>query len=229
MRSPFFGGRLEMREPREVRDPRRRRGARARRARADASTTPRGTPRGRWCSAPRPRRASRWSSPATRCSPARSGAPTCPAATTEQMMRSLRDKLLTRDDDTVRAARTRPGHDDRAGAGVEPVPVGLELQAAEARAVTAAGPRRQRHCEQADREPTCSPRPRASRSTSRPSPPEFAHVRSTLQTAADRAGYGLHRAAGVRGDRRSTPAASASRPTSSARRCTPSPTAATAR
>ena len=33
-----------------------------------------------------------------------------PGGDTELMMRSLRDKLLTRDDGTLRAARARPGH-----------------------------------------------------------------------------------------------------------------------
>ena len=96
-----------MREPREVRDARRRRRARPRRAHAARRPHPGPHAGARSCSRTATRRGRRGrSSPATRCSPGRSGAPTCPAATTSRCCASLRDKLLTRDDDAV----VLPGH-----------------------------------------------------------------------------------------------------------------------
>ncbi len=84
----------------------------------------------------------------------------------------------------LRAARARPGHDDRAGAGVEPVPAGSRRCR-----------RRGAGCDRRDR-PTQPAEPSFAAPKGVPEyfPPEsagFEHVRNTLQTAADRAGYGL--------------------------------------
>ena len=55
--------------------------------------------------------------PATSCSPGRSAAPTCPAATTPRCCRSLRDKVLPLRRRDGRAARPRADDHDRPRAG----------------------------------------------------------------------------------------------------------------
>ena len=87
------------------------------RGRLLARCTRPGTPRARRCSATTTTRtSSRWSSPATSCSPARSGGPTCPGGTSPAMLESLRTKVLPLPDPVV----VLPGHGPRttmAGSG----------------------------------------------------------------------------------------------------------------
>ena len=118
-----------------------------------------------------------------------------PGGDPEQMMRSLRDKLLTRDDGAVRAAGARPDDDDRAGAGVEPVPAGVRPSCPGAWAVTDlhgtdlqgtdSGAVQQRAASFAAPKGVPEYYPPVSRSTLVRDP-----VRRLL-AAADRAGYGL--------------------------------------
>ena len=147
-------------------------------------------------------------SPATCCSRARSGAPTCPAATTPTLL-ALDRRAAGRASPTTRAVH--PGH--------------MGLTTLGPRAGDEPLPRRARRA--------VSERLQAPRGTYDVLPEQAAardaRSRPPRDGSSRAAGYRRIETPGLRGTPSCSPAASASRPTSCRRRCTPSRTPAGAR